>query len=74
MAYVISRTNAERRAQAAEALDCFAKQAGDELASDEERLTDLLADLLHWCTAEEVHFDKCLRMARGHFEAERDGD
>lgn len=41
--------------------------------SNEENVTDLLADLLHFCTAERLDFDNALRRARMHCEAEQAG-
>jgi hypothetical protein len=36
-----------------------------------EELIDLLADLLHWAERNGHDFDDALRIARGHYEAER---
>jgi hypothetical protein len=71
-----SLDNQQRAAHARDALDYFAKQAGDEWADDMERLTDLLANLMHFCkqNAERedcpMDFEDALYTARMHFEAE----
>lgn len=33
-------------------------------------LTDILADLMHYCISTEIDFDKQLRIARGHVKTE----
>lgn len=33
---------------------------------DQTKLTDLLADALHWCGVKGIDFDDALRMAREH--------
>ena len=35
-------------------------------------LIDLLADAMHWCNLNDEDFDDVLRIARLHFEAEKD--
>ena len=35
-------------------------------------LTDLLADLRHWCSANKVSFGLALELSRQHFNAEHD--
>jgi len=80
----MNRSNEQRAASGRTALEHYAKEAGDEWASDMERLTDLLADLMHFCArnAERedcpMDFDSALESARLHFEAENpdspDGD
>ena len=68
--------NNQRAAHAGDALDYFAKQSGDEWADDMERLTDLLANLMHFCkknaNSEDcpMDFDRALASARMHFEHE----
>lgn len=44
------------------------------LYPEDERtnLIDLLADAMHWCNHSHMDFDDVLRVARMHFEAERD--
>jgi hypothetical protein len=43
------------------------KQYDEDLSS----VADMLADLLHFCEAEDVDFDRALDTARMHHEAER---
>ena len=38
----------------------------------EDAVSDLLADLMHWCDRHGVDFDTELRRAQGHYEAETD--
>ena len=40
--------------------------------ADDERLIDLLADLLHFCDASGLDFDHALKLARTHSCVERD--
>lgn len=44
------------------------------LYPEDERtnLIDLLADAMHWCNLNDEDFDDVLRIARLHFEAEKD--
>lgn len=44
------------------------------LSSEEpkESLTDLLADIRHWCVANKVSFGLALELSRQHFNAEHD--
>lgn len=37
-------------------------------------IRDLLADLLHYCTAKDVDFDNELRVARDHWQCETSDD
>lgn len=55
--------NAQRIDRAGEALSQY-------FDDDETALIDLLSDLLHWSASTGEDFDKALRMARMHFEAE----
>lgn len=58
-----------RRAEcAAKALDTYPHNENPE---PEVRLTDLLANLMHYCDWVRIDFDKCLEEARDHFEHER---
>lgn len=49
---------------------------------EEQNLSDTLANILHFCDAynascgpsERIDFDNALRLARGHYEAERKGE
>ncbi len=39
-------------------------------ADIEDAVSDLLADLMHWCDWHEQDFEKELKRARGHYETE----
>lgn len=39
--------------------------------TNEENLTDTLANAMHWCDENHVDFKKCLHSAEGHYEAEK---
>ena len=49
--------------------DAMGRAAGD--VSLEESIIDLLADLRHLCCIEGLSFEKALRLAETHFNAER---
>jgi hypothetical protein len=59
--------NADRARWAAAALAEFRRQTGADL---EDAVSDLLADLMHWCDRHGQTFGDELRRARGHYEAE----
>lgn len=63
-------TNAQRIATArfAIASTCFARAEPPECGED--AITDLLADLLHYCAASGIDFERCERVAAMHFEDE----
>lgn len=42
-------------------------------AYGEDAVTDLLADIRHFCAAFSLDFDRCDRVAAMHFEAEHGG-
>jgi hypothetical protein len=41
--------------------------------TNEDGVTDILADLMHYCQRAEIDFDNQLRIARGHYNCERSG-
>jgi len=43
--------------------------------ADEEDVTarDTMTDLMHWCAEMGIDFEEELRVARGHFAAEKEG-
>lgn len=47
------------------------KESLKQYDEDLSAVADLLADLLHYCDAEDVEFDDALDTARMHHEAER---
>jgi len=65
------RENADRRNRALAVLAQYAGTVGTEDGAAPLWAADLLADILHLLG--ETVFDKCLRTARMHYEAERTG-
>lgn len=63
--------NDSRAAWAGQAIDHFAFTTGTD---KEDALSDLLADLMHWCDRQQVSFDRELARAREHYEAETLGE
>ncbi|MBX9787800.1 MAG: hypothetical protein K2Y37_02700 [Pirellulales bacterium] len=61
-------TNPKRAKRAAKSISRYV----DDI--DEANLIDLLADAMHWCNLNAEDFDRCLRMARDHFDAESTGN
>lgn len=59
--------NDARAAWAAAALRCFSQETGTD---DEDALTDLLADLMHWSDRNGGDFENALHFARLHYDAE----
>jgi len=49
-------------------LDTMRDSSGEDRT---EQLTDLLANLMHFCRAERVSFDRCLSSALMHYECEK---
>lgn len=60
----------KNQARAENAADVLDYVGGDD---PETTLIDLLTNLLHFCDQTSVDFDNCLRISRGHFEAETGG-
>ncbi len=66
-------TNRDRSFWAKCALDSFAKltnSTAELRAETREVLTDLLADLMHYCDARQVDFASALERARRHYVEE----
>jgi hypothetical protein len=63
--------NDNRAAWAGEALVVFMLATG---ADPEDAVSDLIADLGHWCDRHDISFEEELRRARFHYEAETLGD
>jgi hypothetical protein len=59
--------NDDRAEWAAIALDAFQRLTGTD---DEDVLSDLLCNLMHWCDRNDCGFDTALSRARMHHEAE----
>ena len=50
---------------------CLALEERD-FNNDQDDITDLLTDLMHFCQLNEYDFEESLRMARIHYEAEKE--
>jgi len=62
----------ETRAQWAEAALCeFRRHTGADI---EDIVSDLLANIMHWCDRRAQNFDTELRRGREHYEYEKDND
>ena len=59
--------NADRSRWAEAAIFEFQRQTGADL---EDAVSDLLADLMHWCDRRKLDFDKELDRARSHYDEE----
>ena len=69
-------TNKDRAERADHILRLYAELEGSEAYEDDSAalLTDLLADLMHWAEEEELDFQDQLESAKGHYEAEVNGE
>lgn len=67
-------TNADRAARIDVTLDAYrAAQTGTKgRQPDPQDVSDLLADLMHWCRREDVDFEDELKTAGMNFDAEID--
>lgn len=73
-AKVTDLTNATRSHAAYCAIAAYQETKGcnvDKDGSNEEDVTDLLADLMHYCQKNGADFDICLSMAESHYQEER---
>lgn len=68
---VQKRENAVRAKRGGDALTRAALGDWDD---NQTRLTDLLADLMHFCNEEKRDFNHALSSAQMHYNAERKGD
>lgn len=59
-----------RGGTAEQALQVYAKLVGDEREPEETQVTDLLADLMHFCNGRGVDFEEALASARHHYDEE----
>ena len=57
-------------AQWCENVEIAIKSIGDENADDDENLTDVLADLMHWADLKAIPFHGCLAIAERHHDEE----
>jgi hypothetical protein len=63
--------NNDRASWAGIAIKAFIAETGTD---EEDVLTDLLADLMHWADRNNYDMDAALERARGHYEAETGGE
>jgi hypothetical protein len=66
--------NSERRGRGQQILRAYRGIHPDywnENEPDDQAVTDLLADLMHYCKQQGIDFRKCVAMAEVHFEEER---
>ncbi len=67
-------TNAERAARIDQTIETYRNAMGDSPDTcdedREDRVTDLLTDLMHYCLREEFGFTELLEQAQSHFNAE----
>jgi hypothetical protein len=54
-------------------LDLIVATGGYDDEDAETLITDVLADLRHYCAREGINFKACLRMSETHYECEKDG-
>ena len=59
--------NDRRSVRANTALEAYIEATGTD---HDDALTDLIADLLHWCDRNQFDFDACLEQARRHYAGE----
>ena len=59
--------NTERAQWTDAPMRCFQRETGTD---DEDALSDLLCDLMHWCDRNDSDFDAALSTAQMHYEAE----
>ena len=63
--------NNDRASWAGAAIEAFIVETGTD---EEDALSDLLADLMHWCDRNNYDMDAALERSRGHYEAETGGE
>lgn len=68
-------TNEDRVCRAGKILESYHRLTMQTLmkrnhANDKHLVTDVLADLQHWCADSEIDFEYCLYSSRMHYEAE----
>lgn len=68
-----SLPDAHRIATARFALNSASWARGDNPAIADEAVIDLLADLMHFCSARRINFEECSRIAGDHFAVEITG-
>ena len=64
------RTNAGRAVDAQQALDTHSGLTGIIREPDDTQLTDLLCNLMHWCSHNDVNWTECVERAMTHNDAE----
>ena len=63
-------SNRMRARWAAKAVDAFAKETCMEHEPFQDKLTDLVCDLLHLCDRRKISFRRLLSLARDHYDFE----
>lgn len=68
--------NQRRQKRVSDILNAYGIATGDPHADAQTLVTDLLADLMHFCgnKRSKVDFEEALESARGHYGAERHGE
>lgn len=62
-------SNEDRAAWAEAAIDCFINQTGQDKLEDDP-VSDLIADLGHWCDENDIDFLAAIQRGIGHWKAE----
>ena len=65
------RTNSQRADVGRFAVDSSLSVSGDPAQIDRDAITDLLADVAHFCDQQGENFDDCVASAKIHWQAER---
>ncbi len=71
----MTNNNETRSARADNTLTFYVRKQLNETYnpdSKDENLTDLLTDLMHFATFDNIDFELCFRMAKTNFEAEQE--
>ncbi len=63
-------TNAQRAEMAFRALDKFAVLTGTEGEATEDKISDLLCNLMHYADDQAVDFVECIELAKHHYKNE----
>lgn len=61
-------TNADRAARVAKLMGVYSTMVGED--EGETMVSSLLADIRHYCDAQAVDFDDCLRLSEIHHDTE----
>ena len=69
----MNRRNAKRIKRMAEAVSLYRHVLGDEFATTETIITDMLTDLRHYCDRHHIDINQKLFQSAEHFRAEGGG-